>query len=354
MSELDIELKLEDDIPEEIDEFETEIDEEVYKLLGLELSVDSSSEDDSTEEENGEPKKKKRVKKIVDPFVDIAKKYFSSINSRNSKYAVFNLDEEHQDKLIFMNSRAGTTFEDYLFQYHPGDLSVQVVEFKNDDLNIIRDKLRIPKDRCMLINLTAVRKHINIALKHKSIEILPIQFAMTDKFDLYMKVIDPISEQSLIERFGFHYHNWRVIYLLKSILKEMEDMVSKSCVVSDTLKYDELVPYMDQNLIVYPFLTNRYLTDNKPIFDYVVDTHKTKVFLIDGKDIVSAKEYLKKLKTEYTLEIQTYVTLPGKCIFCRTRFEDETNIIITSRPFVSVYPFCLKAEEFKNVQPISS
>lgn len=56
MSELDIELKLEDDVPEEIDEFETEIDEEVYKLLGLELSVDSSSEDDSTEEENGGPK----------------------------------------------------------------------------------------------------------------------------------------------------------------------------------------------------------------------------------------------------------------------------------------------------------
>lgn len=351
MSDIDTTSEITDedwiDDDAEIDEFGIIIEKDVIDLLdSLGLSPKTDVEESSTEEEETSVKKKKRPKKIVDPFVKINKQYFSSMNARTAKYAIFNLNEQCKDKLIMMSSKARTTFEDYLYQYHPGDLSIQIVEFKNDDLKTIKDKLSVTED-CTLINLASLRKYVNMACKHPDIEILPISIARTDTGDIYLKVVDPKTEQTIIERIGFHYTNWRILVLLQGLVDFMTRDTFE-CQVLDKVIYTDIEPYIDQNLIIYPVSTNRYKDpDGKVIFNHIVDGHMTKLYMIDGKDVISVKEYVKKLKTEYSLEIISFVHLPDRCIFFKTKFEDDTNIVISSRPYVSIFPICVTAEEFK-------
>lgn len=337
---------LTDDNEIEVDEFGIVIDKSIENLLSTAPSIEVV--DDTTDSTNITVEKVKRPKKVVDPFVKMCKKYFSSLNSRSAKYAVFNLNEEYKNKLVMMSSKNKSTFDDYLYQYMPGDLNIQIVEFKNDDLTIIKERLCISDDYCVLINLSAVLKYINIACRHEDTSVLPMKLARTDNNDIYLKVVDPKTEQTYIERVGFTNQNWRVVVILQALTNLMVNKNNPTCVVSDTVTYNSLIPYIDQNLIVYPILTNRYKdSDGKPIFDYVIDEHTTKLYLIDGKDTISVKEYLKKLKKEYTLEIISFVCLPDKCIFYQTRYEDDENIVISSRPYVSAFPMCITDKEFK-------
>lgn len=331
----------------EVDEFGVIIDKSVIDLLG-DITISEEVVGTPTDDPNITVEKSKRTKKIVDSFVKMSKKYFSSLNARSAKYAVFNLNNEYKNKIVMMSSKSKSTFDDYLYQYMPGDLNIQIVEFKNDDLDIIKERLCIPDELCVLINLSAVLKYINIACKHEDTSVLPMKIARTDNNDIYLKVTDPKIDQTYIERIGFVNQNWRVVVILQNLTNHMVNMNNPTCVVRDTVTYDSLIPYTDQNLIVYPISTNRYKdSDGKQIFDYVIDEHKTRLYLIDGKDTISIKEYLKKLKKEYKFEIISFVCLPDRCIFYQTRYEDDENIIISSRPYVSALPMCLTDKEFK-------
>lgn len=342
--------------PEDVFDVEVEITDEIIAQLNddeylgdvqeVEKPVEVVTEESTADTEKKKKVKTPKVKKIKDPLIEICKKYFSSMNARNSKYCIFNLDKDHIDKIVLMSNRPKIAFEDYLFQYHPADLSIQIISFKNDDLKYLKERFKITHEHMVLINLNAIRTHINTALKTKEVEVLPIKFAASENNDLYLKIYDPASEQDIVERYGLCYHNWRVIVLLMHAVKQMECLPTEnSSVVTDTLTYDDLERMSDQNLIKYKVKTVQYKNEDGQIYTHLVDTHDTVFYLIDGKDIVSVKEYIKKLKTDYCLEITSVVRLPDKHIFYMTKFEDENNIIVSSRPFVGVYPFCLNAKE---------
>lgn len=342
-----------------IDEFDTDIDEisqDVIEELDK-LEEQAVQKEQEKLKENESKKKKKRQKKPVDPFVTFTKKYFSSMCARNGKYVIFNLDNDHLDKIILVSSRGKFTFEDYLLQYYPGDLALQIVTFKKNQFKFIKEKLCVPDNKFMLYNVATIRKAINTAIKDKENPVLPLKIAKDDNDVVYVKYKDitkPTEEfnyTNFIEKIGFQYTDWRTICILRKLVNQMEHQNDTDCVVKERIIFNEdLEQRIYQNVLIYPIQTNRFRKNDELLFPNFSEQNHTQLVFIDGKDIVSLKEYVKKLKTDYKLKIYAIVKLPDKHIFYLSVFEDEDIRVICSRPFTCTYPFVETLKENTHVE----
>ena len=326
------------------DEFATTVDEDIEKLLDT-VVIDSNNDAqyDCTASDILALKKTKTTRKIKDSLINIHKKYFSSLNARTVKYGLFNYDENHVNSIIMVSSKRKTTFEDYLFQYHPSDLSIQIVHFKDTtDLDILKDRFKI-SDKRTLISIDAIRKNINIACKQKDTSVLPMKTASDDKGNLFLKVRDIDTDTDIIERYGFLYNNWRTISILNKRIYKMEHIVDEDTTIVVPLTYEQLEKCTSQNITIIKIDTAKFIKDGQPIYKDFPDDHQTVFILLDGKDIPAVKEYIKKLKNPYTLDIKMVIPDNDNHIFYTTRYSDDTIDIISGRPFLGIYPFTLKS-----------
>lgn len=352
-------MTIEDELESSIDEFSyTEIDEDVLNELN---ALEKKEEDlkrinEILAADENSKKKPKKIKRPSNPLVQFVKKYFSSLIARTSKYCIFNLDENHKDKLVMMSSRGKITFEDYLLQYTPGDLALQIVEFKNDELSFIKEKLYIPDDKIMLVNIASIRKAVNTALKDKVNINIPLQIVKSSNNNVFMeykdvtKVDDNGKSTKIIEKICIEYTDWRTICILRYLVNKMEVQNNTDCVVTEKIKYENVKNKIYQNLLIYPIQTIKFKMNDELLYPEFNEKNYTNLVFIDGKDIVSLKEYVKKLKIEYNLEITAIVHLPDKHVFYISVFEDEELKVICSRPFTCMYPFAESSKEFTNVQ----
>lgn len=359
--DLDIELEnnkvqaewlLEDDndSDETFDEFfDDNINEDIEKKLNLQDSNIPNEFVDELKQTN----KKKRKKKIVDPFIQTVKSLFSSLSARTAKYAVFNLTDKYSNCIITMSGRAKMTFEEYLLQYEPGDLGINIIYCKNDQLELLKNKFCITNiDKPILMNLEIIRKAINTALKDKEATIIPLNIAYNNEnSSVYMKYKTGINEKTNEEQFtitrcAFEYKDWRTICIIKKLVDKIHEIYENKNSVHIFENYESLIEKNDQNIIVYPIDTSLYKNDNgEKIFDYIKDGHKTNLIYIQGKDIISLKEYVKKLKKEYTIELASMVYDQNNSIVYMSYFEDDEIKVLCSRPKTNAFPFITTKEE---------
>ena len=354
MSDVDI-LENEIDDDDYTDEFDTDINEisqDVIDELDRMEELAIQREQAILDEISSEKYKRKRKKKPVDPLVTFVKKYFSSMCARTSKYCIFNLDETFTNKILLISSRGKLTFEDYLLQYYPGDLALQIVEFKKDQYEFIKQALCVPDNKFMLYNVATIRKAVNTAMKDKQSDTLQLKIAKSMDDVVYIKYKDitkpteTSDHTNFIEKIGFEYTDWRTICILRKLVDQMEHQNENDCVVQESIMFDEdNAQRLYQNLFIYPIKTSRFEKNDVLIFPGFSDVNHTQLVFVDGKDIISLKEYVKKLKIEYTLTIYAIVKLPDKHIFYKSVFEDEDIRVICSRPFTCTYPFVESLKE---------
>lgn len=333
--------------PEELDElnildtdedFSEDIPEDVREALGEIDTGDLSL-------------RRRRSKREPDAFAFFCKKWLSSLIARTSKYAIFGFDKG-DDSIILISGRNKLSFEDYLLQYTPGDLGIHIVQMTDTEGVLdFKERLCIPDDRCMLIDISILRKAINMAMRTKHKDKLPVWFIKDGNNNLYIKYVDVTVTDNygdhpvVISFFGKEYTDWRTICILRDLLQKMRDMVEHPT-TCDSVQYHDLVDCINQNLLYYPVFTSRYVEKGYPTFPNYDKDHKTPLIYIDGKDIVSLKEYVKKQKnSKYTLQLISAMSLPNTDIHYCSTYRDDSVYVISSRPLTSTYPYVFSSSK---------
>lgn len=339
-----------DDLDDEWeDEFsDTDIDESTKQKLNVSNSTHSEFDEEFKAIE--ETTKNKRKKKVVDPFIQVMKT-LSSISARNAKYAIFNLNDDYTDCIVTMTGKSKMTFEEYLLQYEPGSLGINILYFKKDQLQLLKNKFCIEDiDRPVLVNLEIVRKAITAISKYKTeslSNLLNIAYSENNE-SVYISYKKELNGEDVthISRCAFIYKDWRSLCILTKLVNSIKNICTSELSIHRQEKYDTLIDKINQNILVYQILTIEYKnTDGNSIFNYVNNEHKTNLIYIQGKDIISLKEYVKKLKTDYTLDLISCVNTNSQVISYMSLFENDDIKVLCSRPKAIAYPFVTSKEE---------
>lgn len=308
-------------------------------------------------------------------FEKTLKLYFSSVSARNNKFAYFNL-KNVPNTIVLTNG----SYE-ILSSYIPVTLSIHLLIFKNDFYKQIIEYFQIPENMPFVLRTELVMKALN---NHTSEELNRVYDENTnlrltynniaeilDKDDNSDGIYDGLEDDEENDdntdtnqkhktfdednMFNIGESNF-IIETFESAdicgqqvtnryaLKLLEEEALKIYERNDTYLTENNIPYLTTQITkdVNWFNSNLFRPMQIPLEDF--KQHNTSVFsqemlpcfllIIDGMDLVSAKEYLKKQDKECVI----YVWLDHKTIKSMAVYEDDEVIIKSMRPFQEIIP----------------
>lgn len=286
-----------------------------------------------------------RKKRVADPFVIYCKKYFSSLTARQSRFCVFNLFDSKY-KVVMLSARKKLTFEEYLLQYAASDMGLQYIEFKYTAvIDLMYEKLCLPADRPIVLNMSILLRYLNMAVKNKNMN--QLLFA-TNGTAYGLKYMDEEVH------YGYDYTDHRTIVKLKLLtdaLLELNsiDLISKQIHLIQTIE-DTTDLTVTGNVISLPVSIEQFTVPNGLSIDNF-NRYKPNFYLImfDGKDTVSLKEYIKKVTTDYTYKIISWIEPKTEYVRSIVHYEDTELMAISTRPNNCIY-FILNKQTTEQVR----
>lgn len=280
-----------------------------------------------------EPPDKSRKKRVADPFVTYCKKYFSSLTARQSRFCVLNLFNSKY-KVVMISAKKKLTFEEYLLQYAASDMGLQYIEFKHTTvIDLIFEKLQLPTDRAVVLNVSILLKYINAAVKDKNIE----QLLFATNGTAY-----GLKYNDVEVHYGYDYSDHRTIMKLKLLTDTLLELNAVNYIhkqihlIQCIENTNELV--VTGNVISLPISIEQFtVPDGLSIANF--KRYKPNFYLImfDGKDTISVKEYVKKVTTKYDYKIISWIEPTTEYVRSIVHYEDDELLAISTRPHNCIY-----------------
>ena len=293
-------------------------------------------------------------------FKEQLKLYLSSLSSRLNNYIYFNIPGV-EDSVVITNG-------DYelLTIYSASSLSIHLLSFKNQEfIDKLKSILQIPSNIPYCIKSNFIRK----AIKDSELEDYTVVF--NDKKDLILQNTitneilnvevdrqkndeDSTEEDSTEDTSSDDEENNTInnneiekdklcgycvsdVYALKVLEEECNVLKDYSEEYFKSLNKKYLI-YDYTSIKTKPYLTNIYKTENitADMLDLKIpNMNECYVLFIDGQDIVSIKEFVKKTKGECKQYIwsENGTTIKNMAIY-----EDDELVVKSCRPFNEIIP----------------
>lgn len=308
-------------------------------------------------------KKKKPAPNKASGFLKTLKLYFSSLTARGAKYLYLNVADD-PNTMVVSNG-------DYelLTAYVPVTLSIHVITFKNTEffeeflqfMNIPKGCpyiVRIPVVLAALKNNSKEEVHALKAEDGKLHLALRDQIVEDDLDDYDDELEDDEDDESPASEFDIFADKSKYVVKTFDDAKVcgkpidnfharviLEETVAKMLEYRNTFgKTDcpcackpvdrESITYFTSNYFRMEIPLSEFVTENGERY-YPEDMYDFHVILIDGLDVPSIKEFMKRKDGELTLLLWSK---SGGAIQHMATYEDEDVSICSMRPFLEVIP----------------
>ena len=268
------------------------------------------------------------------------KSIFSSLTCRRARYEYVLIgNKEIKDTIILSNSDI-----DILTSYNNNKLCFHIVTFKSLEAKNIYEKeyLQINDfDGCLEKNASLYCRHpVEYLSFLKKKETTPLTIK-TDKFYnmTSSSFYDPKKEKDVVIELGNIVDN----YYATIIIEHLYASYGKQNIYEDKphqiINIDINTLLQSTNSAIYTYKLNIHNFINKDTTrNNLFDNYQEYItlFLFDGIDVVSLREYVKKLKISYTLQLIAWVE--NEYIKYMMYFEDDHISVKTFRPHIYIFP----------------
>lgn len=275
-------------------------------------------------------KKQKSPEKI---FLEKFKLYFSSLSSRMSQYAYFNVAE---NTIILSNSTSGTSTDhgDRLMDFSVPELGLHLMEFKDTEFfNQIVNALQIPRDRVFCIHVLNV---LSLLGKHKLDE---FNFFFNEYGDWIMQTENrkTYEKKNVI---GFPVINFHLLKELHRWYLYLKDVSSDDHMSKYPYTFTDVdVEKIDVKAKTFFLDVDSSVFKDKEGKDIFVNVRpNVRVLCFDGLSCVSISEFIKKvIKKEFTFKLYSWV-INNSYVLSMTLYEDDIVAVRSIRPNVLAIP----------------
>jgi len=251
------------------------------------------------------------------PFLELCKRSFASLTSRKAPFLYLNI-VENNDTFILGNLKP----EDFV-KYCDATFGVHFLKFKNNEDMVEIKKLftyfNLLNKGPYVVNITKIISLLN-AYKGDYTE---IHFTCDENGII---CLDDESKTIL----AYPIVIYQAIRLLQMLYEQYGN--DTICTFTNCIDKDINIDNISKNR----FHSKDYVDkDNKAVFDTTNKQYEFNIGLIDGVDIVSVKDFLKKTISTYICKLRTWVR--DKCIEYCTVYEDESISVLSIRPHTHIY-----------------
>lgn len=272
-------------------------------------------------------------------FINICKRYFSSLSRRSTQYAYINTSD---DTILLNNSTssgANIIHGDRLMNYSVGELSFHLLRPLSSQckqwVSTLYKYLNIPDNEYVVLKLPALLSLFN---KFK----LNCMHAVWKQDFLYLK-IDNSDELTTKNMVGHRLHNFHIIQQLKLWNKQIRILGSDEHQKKFIHHHEPCnihIP-MDGRIFFIPVKMSWYTNpDQTPVFPADKGyQQELRLLGIDGLSCVSLKEFAMKYPHSYSLTWYSWVV--HQAIYSMTIFNSDDIEIKSIRPYTPLIPLQL-------------